>query len=335
MVDRSPGLNRLLVGLDRAQHDRSLVGGKGASLGRLLAIGAPVPEAVALTTHAYREVAASLGLLGRIADATSFDLPWIRAELLQASLPAIVEAAIGEAWDRLATTDTPDVALAVRSSATSEDSGAYSFAGLHDTVLDIRTPAALAAAVRACWASLWSDRAVSYRRGTPLAEEPAEIAVVVQRLVRADVAFVVFTVDPVSGNRDHAVISANWGLGEAVVSGLATPDHIVVDRDGSVLTYDVGAKEVMTVPGATPTEGAREVPVPRLLRSMPVLSEAQATQIAALARSLAEQLGFAADIEGGIAGGAIHLFQARPITTLGAAMPRSAPAVDPHLPASR
>jgi rifampicin phosphotransferase len=319
MARRSPGPFRLLVDLDRASPGRALVGGKGASLSHLLALGAPVPDACALTTDAYRTVAVSLGLPGRVSDATPFDLPWIRAELLHGPLPAAVSAAISDAWNRMAAGVDGELALAVRSSATSEDSGEHSFAGLHDTVLDIRSPETLDAAVRACWASLWSDRAVSYRQGTSLVDEPAEIAVVVQRLVRADVAFVVFTADPVSGNADHAVITASWGLGEAIVAGLVTPDHVIVDPAGNVVQYTVGAKEVMTVAGATPGEGTREVTVPRLLRSVPVLTNDQAAEIAALARSLAGRLGYLADIEGGIAGGAIHLFQARPITTLGAA----------------
>ncbi len=317
MAHRSSGPNRLLVSLDRLPASRALVGGKGASLSRLLALGMPVPPACALTTAAYRAASVSLGIPGTVAAASQFDLPWIRAELRNAPLPAVVDDAIASAWTCLATDAAPDLALAVRSSATAEDSGEHSFAGLHDTVLDVRSPEALAAAVRECWASLWSDRAVSYRHGTPLADDDAAIAVVIQRLVRADVSFIVFTADPVSGNRDHAVISASWGLGEAIVSGQATPDQVVIGSAGQVLRYDIGAKEMMTIPGESPGGGTREVPVPRLLRSAPVMSEAQATRIATLARDVAAKLGYPADIEGGIAGGDICLFQARPITTLG------------------
>jgi pyruvate,water dikinase len=229
-----------------------------------------------------------------------------------------VPGAIDAAW---AAIGGDGVALAARSSAPSEDSGAHSFAGLHDTVLDIRSREALEAAVRTCWASLWSDRAIDYRRERNLAGEVAEIAVVVQRLVRADVSFVVFTADPITGNPDHAVITASWGLGEAIVAGLVTPDHLVVGPAGEIVRQSVGAKEVMTVPGLAPGEGTREVPVPRLLRSVPVLSAGQAAAIAALARGLAAKLGYPADIEGGIAGGSIHLFQARPITTLNLGLP--------------
>ncbi len=317
MVRRASGPYRLLVRLDHPSPDRALVGGKGASLGRLVSLGMPVPPACALTTDAYRAASRAIGLPETVSGASSFDLPWIRAELLHAPLPAAVDAAIAEAWT-CPVADEGEVALAVRSSATAEDSGEHSFAGLHDTVLDVRSPEALDAAVRSCWASLWSDRAVSYRQGTPLVDEPAAIAVVVQRLVRADVAFVVFTADPVSGDRDHAVITASWGLGEAIVSGQVTPDRVVVGPTGDILRYDIGAKEVMTIPGASPSAGTREVPVPRVLRSMPVMTGEQAAEIAALARNVAAKLGYPADIEGGIAGDDIHLFQARPITTLDA-----------------
>lgn len=315
MARRSSVPGHLLVMLDHAPVRRSVVGGKGASLSQLRALGMPVPPACALTTSAYRAVATHLGLPGTVTLSSPFELPWIRAELLYAPLPAAVLDAIAAAWNHLGT--APGASLAVRSSATAEDSGEHSFAGLHDTVLDVRSPELLEAAVRACWASLWSDRAVSYRRGTPLDGEDAAIAVVIQRMVRADISFVVFTADPVSGNCDHAVITASWGLGEAIVSGQVTPDTVVVGLDGEIVDYAIGAKEVMTIPGRSPDGSTREVPVPRLLRSAPVLTGAQAAAIAAIARTLAAKLGYPADIEGGIAGHDIHLFQARPITTLG------------------
>jgi pyruvate,water dikinase len=135
-------------------------------------------------------------------------------------------------------------------------------------------------------------------------------------LIQSDVSFVVFTADPVSGRDQHLVIAATWGLGEAVVSGLVVPDHVVVGPDGEVVEYTVGDKHLMVIPGARPEEGAREVPVPRALRMVPVLSDAQVTAIATMARELSPRLGYEADLEGAIAGGALYLFQARPITTL-------------------
>jgi pyruvate,water dikinase len=143
------------------------------------------------------------------------------------------------------------------------------------------------------------------------------IAVVVQELVRSDVSFVVFTADPVGDRDRHLVIAASWGLGEAVVSGLVVPDHIVVGPDGQILEYTVGDKHLMVIPGAQPEDGTREVPVPRALRTVPVLSDTQASAIAAMARELSPRLGYEADLEGAIAGDVLYLFQARPITTLG------------------
>lgn len=323
MVLRPVGRDRLLVGLDREAAGRSIVGGKGASLGHLAALGAPVPRASALTTRAYLAFAASAGLPAHAIGLTPSALADLRERIHTAPLPPAVAAAIRAAWHGLV--GGPDIALAVRSSAPAEDGASRSFAGLHDTVLDVRTPDGLDAAVRRCWASLWSDRAVAYRRAAGLATERASIAVVIQRLVPVDVAFVAFTADPVSGDRDRVVITASWGLGESIVSGLVAPDHIVVGPDTEILEYTIGRKTVMVVSGGEPAVGARPVPVPRLLQETPVLTHAQAARIAGMARALADRLGYPADLEGGLTGGDVHLFQARPITTL-ATTPPAAPA---------
>jgi pyruvate,water dikinase len=304
--------------LDRAPADRALVGGKGSSLSRLAALGAPVPPAFALTTHAYTLFAQTLALPGKASDVRAEDLPRLRAMIEAAALPAPVFEAVAQGFRAFQDLAGDDVALAVRSSATAEDAADFSFAGLHDTILDVRTLPALVAAIRQCWASLWSERAVAYRRSGGLATDDAAMAVVVQQLVRGDVSFVVFTADPVGGRDQHLVIAATWGLGEAVVSGLVVPDHIVVGPDGQVVEYVIGDKHLMVIAGARPEGGAREVPVPRALRAAPALTHDQASAIATMARELAPRLGFEADLEGALTGSAIYLFQARPITTLGA-----------------
>ena len=314
------GVECLLVWLDGSPASRSLVGGKGASLSRLAALGAPVPPACALTTHAYSLIAASLGLPGRASEIAQHELPPLRALIADATLPEPIVEAIAEGFRAFQARVGEHVALAVRSSATAEDSEAFSFAGLHDTVLDVGTLPALEAAVKQCWASLWSERAVAYRRVGGLAADEAVIAVVVQQLVRSDVSFVVFTADPVGDRDGHLVIAAAWGLGEAVVSGLVVPDHIVVGPDGEVVEYAVGDKHLMVIPGARPEDGAREVPVPRALRTMPTLSPEQISAIAAMARDLTPRLGYEADLEGAFSGGVPYLFQARPITTLGSSV---------------
>jgi len=316
-MDRAPEAACHLVWLARSPASRALVGGKGASLSRLAMLGAPVPPAFALTTYAYAQVAESLSLPRHASDVADEDLPRLRALITGASLPGSVTESITQAFEELQTLVGREIALAVRSSATAEDAVEFSFAGLHDTVLDVRSLPALEAAVKQCWASLWSERAVAYRRAGGFATDDAAMAVVVQQLIQSDVSFVVFTADPVSGRDQHLVIAATWGLGEAVVSGLVVPDHVVVGPDGDVVEYTVGDKHLMVIPGARPEEGAREVPVPRALRMVPVLSDAQVTAIATMARGLSPRLGYEADLEGAIAGGALYLFQARPITTLG------------------
>jgi pyruvate,water dikinase len=315
----------LFAWLNREEVGRWLVGGKGASLSRLAMLGAPVPRAGALTTTAYSALADGLGLPRRARDVDSGARPAIRAAILDGPLPEAVSDALRQTFDAFVALAGDDLALAVRSSATAEDSETLSFAGLHDTILDVRTWPAFEAAVRRCWVSLWSDRAVSYRLANGLGDAPVEIAVVVQELVRSDVSFVVFTSDPVSGRADRLVISATWGLGEAVVSGLVDPDHIVVDPTGRVLTYDVGTKHVMIVPGAAPGDGVSQAPVPRMLQRAHVLAPGQIDEIATMARGLSRRLGYAADLEGGIVRGSIYLFQARPITTLAAPAGAGAP----------
>lgn len=306
-----------IVWLDQCQAARSKVGGKAASLGTLVGMGAPVPRAFALTVDAYAGFSAAHGLPRRVADVTPADLPRIRSRIERAPFPTRLADALASAYAEMRARAIGDFSLAVRSSGTAEDSAAFSFAGLHDTVLDVRSLAGLEAAIKRCWASLWSDRAIQYRVDRGLANEPPDIAVVVQQLVRSDVSFIAFSADPVTQNDQHVVIDAAWGLGEAIVSGLIVPDHVTINASGEVEDYAVGSKHLMVIPGEGPDTGTREVPVPRMLQHAPALSHGQAAEIATMARDLARKFGHQVDLEGGIAGGQIHLFQARPITTLG------------------
>jgi rifampicin phosphotransferase len=324
---RTPGAAPFLVWLDGAGVDRSTVGGKAASLGRLIAMGAPVPKAGVLTTAAWHAFSDAAGLPKRMADVGPDDLPSIRGLLSTAPLPLPIADALASAYLGFEALPDAHVSVAVRSSAVAEDADHHSFAGLHDTVLGVRSHAGLEAAVRQCWASVWSDRAVGYRHRVARDDDETAIAVVIQQMVRPDVSFVLFTVDPITGDSDHAVITASWGLGEAVVSGLVTPDHVVVDADGGVLRYIVGTKEYMMLEDPPPGEGTRQVMVPRAMQAMRALTDGQAAEIAAVGRRLATKLGYAADIEGAVAGGEVWLFQARPITTLQPREP-SAAAVD-------
>ncbi len=317
MAKTAGGHDRFVIWLDQPGHDRDLIGGKAASLGRLASLGAPVPPALALTTRAYVEFAATNALPRSVADITPIELPTLRSTIMTAPLPGSIAAAIDEVYDAFAMGREDSPSLAVRSSGTAEDSEAFSFAGLHDTVLDVRSAEDLEQAIRQCWMSLWSDRAVAYRLERGMATEVSNIAVVIQELVRSDVSFVTFTSDPVTHARDLVVIDATWGLGESIVSGLVTPDHITIANDGGQPEYVIGDKHLMVIPGDESGGGTRTVPVPRSLRRQPVLTPGQAREIARIAQGISRNLGFEADLEGGIAVGVIHLFQARPITTLG------------------
>jgi len=294
------------------------VGGKGAGLQRLAGLGAPVPAGFALSTLAYRAAAESLGLPMRADSVLEGDLPSIRATILKSRLPTELANDLARAYLELGAHELDEPAVAVRSSATAEDSASFSFAGLHDTFLGVRGLEELEEAVKRCWASLWTMRAVSYRMHNGLGPDETSIAVVVQRMVRSDASFIVFTADPISGRTDRIVIDASWGLGEALVSGLVTPDHITLDAHGRVIDYVIGEKANMIIPSADGT-GTREVSVPRAMRGIPALKPEQVTAIASQARQIADRLGGPTDFEGGVAGGEIYFFQARPITTIASA----------------
>ena len=157
--------------------------------------------------------------------------------------------------------------MAVRSSATAEDSKQASFAGQMETVLNVRGEGPLLEAVRRCWASLWTARALAYRARQGISPHRVAMAVIVQQLVPADAAGILFTTNPISGDRDQVVINAAWGLGEAVVGGRVTPDTVVLDKaSGQVKRTEVGDKAVMTVPT---DEGTRDAPLPAERRRQP------------------------------------------------------------------
>jgi phosphoenolpyruvate synthase/pyruvate phosphate dikinase len=202
------------------------VGGKAANLGELTRAGFPVPPGFCVTTDAYRRLAAAAGLDTILGTATGDELPAAaRSKILETPVPDGLASAIVGAYRALGT----DVMVAVRSSATAEDLPFASFAGQQDTYLGVQGADAVLDAVHRCWASLWTDRAVSYRTSQGIDHAGVRLAVVVQTMVHSQVAGVLFTANPVTGRRHEAVIDASPGLGEAVVSGAVTPDHLVVD----------------------------------------------------------------------------------------------------------
>jgi pyruvate,water dikinase len=328
----------LVVALDDPRAVPEVAGGKGASLARLARAGFRVPPGFDVTTAAYldfldgglrEQLLAAVSLVDAsdvsdASDAGTFEAAAARVGELFAdhAVPGATAAAIAGAYASLG----DDVAVAVRSSATVEDLAGLSAAGQHDTYLNVRGEAAVVDAVRRCWASLWSARAIGYRARRGISPRDVSIAVVVQRLVPAEAAGVMFTIDPVDGARDKIVISANWGLGESVVSGDVTPDVAVVDRgSGMLVSYQLGGKQVMTVADVA---GTLEMETPAGLRSTPVLSPAQAGELGRVGLSIEQLYGEPVDVEWARADGELWVLQARPITTR-AGGPADAAVADP------
>ena len=278
-------MNLLWLG-DSRSFDVALVGGKAANLSRLARMYHRVPD--------------------------GFSLPvTVMDEAHPLDLQEEITAAIS---DLMACHSLPDFIAAVRSSAFDEDGATASFAGQHETYLNIVGADAIIEAITRCWESAYSERALEYRRQQGLSVKRPQLAVLVQQLVASDVSAVVFSANPITGSRDEMMINASWGLGESLVSGTVTPDNFVVSKsDLEVTSQSIADKGRMTVaiPG-----GTREVDVPHFLRSEVSLGEEQLIEVAQLAVSLEATMGYPVDVECAYAGGKLYLLQCRPITTL-------------------
>ncbi|GAA1522566.1 phosphoenolpyruvate synthase [Sphaerisporangium rubeum] len=291
-----------------------LAGGKAVNLGVLIRAGLPVPPGCCLTTEAYGRVAASAGLddvLRDLAATPPNDTAALaelagraRALMLAAPVPDDIAAAARRAERG---------PVAVRSSATAEDLPDASFAGQQDTYLNVTGPHAVLDAVRRCWASLWTDRAVAYRAANGIDHGAVRLAVVIQDMVQARVAGVMFTANPVTGRRGETVIDAAPGLGEAVVSGAVNPDHYVVSPRGLITTRRLGDKTV----AVRPLPGGGVEHVQGTGTEEPCLGDAQVIALAELGRRVETHYGAPQDTEWAVdEDGRLWLTQARPITTL-------------------
>jgi rifampicin phosphotransferase len=301
---------RLVTRIDAVgRDDLELAGGKGANLGELTRAGFPVPDGFIVSTEAYATVVEEAALADVITAglAARDDGATIRAAFENVTIPDGLTAAIIAAY-----TDLGHGPVAVRSSATAEDLAGAAFAGQQDTYLNVSGDAAVLDAVRRCWGSLWTERAIAYRRRQQIGSVNLRIAVVVQLMVEAEFAGVMFTANPVTGARDEVVVDATLGLGEAVVSGLVTPDHYVLDSQGGVREHTQGQQEVVirSAAGGGVTHDTEAGTRPATLPD-PVL-----TELAALGRSVTAHFGTPQDIEWAYAAGRIWLVQARPMTAL-------------------
>ena len=302
--------------------DIPLVGGKGANLGELAHAGFPVPEGFCVTAHAFRHFmqhvpnADALYTMLEMLDPTDLEAvrragQHIRQTIRATPIPADIADAILAAWRRVGT----DEAYAVRSSATAEDLPEASFAGQQETYLNVRGETALLDAVRNCWASLFTDRAILYRAQNNFAHRDVALAVVVQRMIAADVSGIMFTADPLTGHRHTLAIDASFGLGEALVSGLVTPDTYRVDkRTRTIIERRIAEKEIAI--WARPDGGTEQRPLPPEQRRAPVLTDEEILVLADLGCRIEAHYGRPQDIEWAIAAGRMYILQARPITSL-------------------
>jgi pyruvate,water dikinase len=335
---------------DLARGDVEWAGGKGANLGELTRAGLPVPAGFVVGAPAYAAMCEAGDLrahLVRLLEGLDVDdtarleacAEQARSLVLGTPLPSDLEHAIRDAYVELCKRDGQDenmAPVAVRSSATAEDTASASFAGMNESFLNVRGADAVVRAVHECWASLFGARTVFYRAKRGLGQADMDIAVVVQRQIDARRAGVMFTIDPASGARDRLVIEASIGLGESVVSGSVSPDRYVVDKhDGAILAREVRRKQMAVVPLLSGGTQRRELESEQALA--PALNDEEVRQLADLGVQIERHYGAPQDTEWAFdATGTVWMLQSRPVTTGLAAAPAppapTEPATEPAHP---
>jgi rifampicin phosphotransferase len=297
----------------------SEIGGKGQSLARLALAGLPVPNGFHITTAAYDDFVAD----NNLEDAIKAQLAAVSDPASQATDQSASNIATLITSQEIAPALTADIVnayqgmgsppVAVRSSATAEDLPEASFAGQQETFLNIFGSDQLLDAVRHCWASLWTARAISYRAQHQIKSDKLTIAVVVQELIDAEASGIAFTADPVTGDDTMIEINAGWGLGEAIVGGQVTPDAITVERASRrIMRTVINTKTVMT---QISDGGTAAAPVPSQLQNTPTLSESQALRLVDLALMIEDLCKVPVDVEWCRTNDQLFILQARPITS--------------------
>jgi pyruvate,water dikinase len=323
---------------DLSRADTPRVGGKGANLGEMARAGLPVPPAFVIDIDAYGRFRESTGLgaeLDQRLDHIDVDDPAALQhvsselrELIEAEpLPFDIADQIGEAYKELCRlVGDGDIAVAVRSSATAEDTAQFSFAGMFESFLNVHGREELLQRVKSCWASTFHARVLFYRLKQGMAAE-MPVGVVVQAMVNSDKAGVLFTVDPATRDTDRIVIEAAWGLGEVVVLGQVTPDRYVLSKSaGSIVEEVVGTKDFMLVRDAKTGANQRVDLTADPRASARVLTDTELEALHALATRVEAHYHAPQDVEFAIEAGRVYLTQSRPVTTLttaGAASPRA------------
>ncbi|HEY6795041.1 MAG TPA: rifamycin-inactivating phosphotransferase [Kineosporiaceae bacterium] len=315
-------IEQYVLGLREVDETQvAVVGGKGAHLGGLSRIdGIGVPDGFCVTTDAFRRFMAEapsvddrFDQLSRLNPDDREAIRTLSAQIRRTLEGIVIPDGLAAAVTRALAPLGEHAAYAVRSSATAEDLPTASFAGQQDTYLNVVGQAAILEHVRRCWASLFTERAVTYRQRDGIDHRQVQMAVVVQQMVFPQAAGILFTADPVTSNRRISSVEATFGLGEALVRGLVNPDVYTV-RDGEVVARTVGAKQLAI--HASAAGGTQEVAIDPQLRDQPALTDAQAIRLAQLGRRIEAHFGRPQDIEWCLVDDGFQIVQSRPITTL-------------------
>jgi len=296
------------------------VGGKGANLGELTKAGFPVPGGFCVTTHAYQDFIATSPQMDRffaaLKEIDSTDLNQIRevggrirSHLLQLAIPEEIRDEIIQAWTKQGANN----AYAVRSSATAEDLPNASFAGQQDTYLNIKGENELLQHVRKCWASLFTDRAIAYRAKNVFDHREVHLSIVIQQMILPDISGILFTADPVNGNRSVVSIDASFGLGEALVSGLVSADLYKVKNE-RIIYKKISQKKIAIY--SLPEGGTITQEIPEEQQGQQAMNDQQIINLAALGKRIQQHYGTPQDIEFCMVKGKFFIVQSRPITTL-------------------
>jgi len=304
--------------------DIAVVGGKGASLGKLVKAGFPVPSGFVVTTRAYEEFLQANNLevmigtiLGRLdydnLDELEKETAKIRDLIFTSRLPDDLIQDIIQTYKKLG---EEMIYVAIRSSATAEDLAGSSFAGQYETYLDVRGEQALLDAVKRCWASMWTARVVIYRHNKGFDHSSIGIGIVIQKMIEPDVAGVMFVGNPMNARADEIVINASWGLGEAIVSGSITPDEFIIAKDSLEIKHrTMGSKKLRVVRNQEIGNGTIEESVPDNLQNCFTLTDDQIKGLSELGRKVTKNYGgIPQDIEWAQRGDSFFLLQSRPVT---------------------
>ena len=299
--------------------DAGIAGGKGASLGEMTNASIPVPPGFVVLADAFERFLAETGLVQEVdaqldkvnvEDVASVERAseTLDARITGAKMPADIAAEIMAAHQTLGAEF-----VAVRSSATAEDSSAASWAGELESYLNTTSDQVLAN-VKRCWASLFTPRAIVYRHEKNMKDVQVSVAVVIQKMVQSEVAGITFTVHPVTRDHNQMIIEACWGLGELIVGGMVTPDGYVIDkRDGTIIDINISEQDEMLVRAQ---HGNERMPVPADKKAAQKISADQIRALGDLCQDIEKHYGFPCDIEWGMEAETFYILQSRPITTL-------------------